>query len=554
MNRVYTVYITLFTIVVALYCSCSGVGPIAGGSSQQGNGILIGRVVDSLGEAAARVSVSLLPSDYNTVKDTVFRNFTDTTDAEGNYRFNNIVSGKYSILARNRKMVTSFLERDITIIDDSIMTAPVATLKKSGSIVTNFSSGEATEGSYLYIPGTDISSQIGSGSSVSLTDVPPGTFTELMLVSNDKEKENILRNDIIVSAGDTTIVQLPFWKYSHRIVLNTTANGANVAENVYDFPLLIRLNSENFNFTQSQNSGQDIRFMKMDGTILSHEIERWNTAEKQAVIWVKIDTVFGNSNHQAFTMYWGNTTAVQASEGAVIFDTALGFKAVFHLDDTLKLYDASMNLSGGTNSGAMSVQGAIGGALKFVNEQETSISFPHKDNLDAVSLLESPNGCTFSWWMFPYEDLDTISSNERRTIIAKGADWGGDYDQDWAIFIWSDSLVLQGYSLYWAHVKTSITSWEPYTWYYITISYNGKTAQWFVNGEPFGPEIAFDYEFQSSDDKAEISVGRLKGASSKKVFDGILDEIRITNMQQSVGWIKLCYMNQRTDNKLVMFE
>ena len=154
--------------------------------------------------------------------------------------------------------------------------------------------------------------------------------------------------------------------------------------------------------------------------------------------------------------------------------------------------------------------------------------------------------------MFPHEDLDTLSGDSRRAIISKGT--GTEYDQDWAIFVWGDSLVLQGYSGEWSYVKTSITPWEPYTWYYITISYNGKTIQWFINGEPLGPAITFDHDFQSFVDITEIFVGRHGKTSLKKVFDGILDEIRITNMQQSVGWIKLCYMNQRTDNKLVIFE
>ena len=41
-------------------------------------------------------------------------------------------------------------------------------------------------------------------------------------------------------------------------------------------------------------------------------------------------------------------------------------------------------------------EGITGGALEFINGQETFVMFPHKDNLDAASLLESPNGCTFS--------------------------------------------------------------------------------------------------------------------------------------------------------------
>ena len=38
------------------------------------------------------------------------------------------------------------------------------------------------------------------------------------------------------------------------------------------------------------------------------------------------------------------------------------------------------------------------------------------------------------------------------------------------------------------------------------------------------------------------------------VFGGLLDEIRIANIQRSANWVKLCYMNQRVDDKLVVFK
>jgi len=36
-------------------------------------------------------------------------------------------------------------------------------------------------------------------------------------------------------------------------------------------------------------------------------------------------------------------------------------------------------------------------------------------------------------------------------------------------------------------------------------------------------------------------------------FKGSIDEVRICSVARSVDWIKLCYMNQRPDNRLVNF-
>ena len=75
MNRGYVIRFLLVAAIVALYCVCSGVGPVSGGSSQQGNGVVVGRVVDDAGKAVASVRVSLLPSDYNPVEGCLYRSF-----------------------------------------------------------------------------------------------------------------------------------------------------------------------------------------------------------------------------------------------------------------------------------------------------------------------------------------------------------------------------------------------------------------------------------------------------------------------------------------------
>jgi hypothetical protein len=201
-------------------------------------------------------------------------------------------------------------------------------------------------------------------------------------------------------------------------------------------------------------------------------------------------------------------------------------------------------------------EGVIGKALKFTNNQETYASYPHKDNLDAANLLENQTGCTFSWWMFPLEKLDTISGETRRDIISKGVGFDDINDQDWAIYVRHDSLVFEGRSLQrgWTVAGTSIASWVSHSWYYVTMCYNGKTVQWFINGEPSGPAVDFDYSFVTSNDKIDIIIGRHYLMPPNEIFDGILDEIRIENLTRSAAWVKLSYLNQKASNSLLMIK
>jgi hypothetical protein len=36
--------------------------------------------------------------------------------------------------------------------------------------------------------------------------------------------------------------------------------------------------------------------------------------------------------------------------------------------------------------------------------------------------------------------------------------------------------------------------------------------------------------------------------------NGVMDEIRIEGAVRSADWVKLCYMNQRNDDKLIVFK
>src|SRR5690348_13327999 len=66
------------------------------------------------------------------------------------------------------------------------------------------------------------------------------------------------------------------WSYYKTLTFNTTF----ISGNVTNYPLLVRLTSTNFDFSQAMTNGEDIRFEDPDGTALSYEIERWNAGSE----------------------------------------------------------------------------------------------------------------------------------------------------------------------------------------------------------------------------------------------------------------------------------
>ena len=79
------------------------------------------------------------------------------------------------------------------------------------------------------------------------------------------------------------------WRYAQTITLDTTASGANVTEDVENYPLAVLLDRSRFDFSQAQANGADIRFFDAAGKALPHAIELWDSRPGSAAIWVLLD-------------------------------------------------------------------------------------------------------------------------------------------------------------------------------------------------------------------------------------------------------------------------
>ena len=118
-----------------------------------------------------------------------------------------------------------------------------------------------------------------------------------------------------------------------RLRIDTTASGANVLEDVRQYPLAVRLDKSRFDFNQARADGADIRFFDSAGKALPHAIELWDKASGSAAIWVLLDLVKGNSKDQSIVMKWGHSSAPNISDSKAVFKRQDGFVGVWHLDE-----------------------------------------------------------------------------------------------------------------------------------------------------------------------------------------------------------------------------
>jgi hypothetical protein len=323
---------------------------------------------------------------------------------------------------------------------------------------------------------------------------------------------------------------------------------------VYGFPILIRLTSNTFDFTQAKTDGADIRFTSSDGKPLPYEIDHWDAVKKNAQIWVKADTVFGNVSTQSITMYWGYSTAADSSTSTAVFDTAEGFQGVWHLGDEWgdSFHDATLNQYYGISPDSARPQIADGtiGTCNVFNGSGDFITMPGTAN----SKLNFPENSFFTvsaWAMLNSFD------NTSHLIVSKG------YEQYYLRLGY-----LPSYSPLWEFAQFSeSTDWQ-------TSSYPATSKQWvLITGVRRGSrqylycnDILVDSLSQAWPNPTatrnttnDLSIGGfLQQVTNPEYegycyFNGAIDEVRILSTAQSADWVRLCYMNQRPDDRLVVF-
>jgi hypothetical protein len=529
--------LSFFYAIFLLCCfSCSrDIPTLSGGSSEIGNAKVSGVIVDASGSPAVSAKVNLIPSNFNPVTDPVDKIVSGVTDADGKFTIIPADTGVYTLQVTQSSGRTRLSIYNIKISKDSSLELDRAALSVPGAIkVIQSTSGEVLSG-YIYIPGTTIKTLISNDTgNILLDSVAPGTIPGIFL-SDDTAK--LLRADIPVSPDSTTIVSNPGWICTKKFYFNTTDGGAGVSGNVYNFPVLIRLTKSNFDFSQAQPNGSDIRFAKADFTPLAYEIERWDSKTEKAEIWVNMDTVFGKDSMQYIIMYWGNEDALGCSNGTAVFDTATGFTGVWHLNENPaagvnSIKDRSANGFNATPTGDMKAsavkEGMIGNGLEFDGTD---------DALDAGNINITGN-YSISLWV----KANSLSSNF--DLVSK---------QD-AYELWYDTaskgIRVEQYSgNAWKGIPEdggavgSVTSGE---WTLITGVFDGDRIRLYLNGIIISETNIIGYYPQTG-----IGNMLLGGGYGQKYTNGIIDEVRIENVARSAGWIKLCYMNQGNNDRLV---
>ncbi len=555
----YTYAGTILLLCIALLQCAGDPQPLASGSGNNtGNAAVKGTIQQADETPAGNVQLSLLPGNYNPAVDT-FTVLVDTTDSLGRYAFSSVPPGTYTISASADAAALRWFRPDVQTAPDETVEVNTGTLlsTRTGVFPLPIDSADG----YAYVPGLDIIGKVDdTRSNVTLENMPRGAFDSLVFCRNHiPQTKLVVARDIKVAADSTFFTPSEhFYKHSGTITLNTTPSGADVSETVYSFPVLIRFNNENFDFSQVREDGGDLYFAKKDGTPIPFEIEQWIEQYSTGAVWVLMDTLAGGSE-QSIRMYWGNPGIDSMSRPAEVFDTANGFASVWHLEEYLPGSDGAPEFEDATynvNHGRDYVSG--GGQLGLIAYGQ-DFNGPN-DHIDANPIALRQGGSTveftFSCWFnidrhaqstlttqYFMELIDTASGTPHRQIYATNKSVAGNTRTPISFSIRTESgdetvtgeLDSEASIPHWRYVVVSVTGRE------VTIYQNGVVSQ----------QVTLEDSPLASNSHTVLRIGRNDATTNDT--KGSIDEVRVSSKARSGAWIKLCFQNQRPQNTLVTF-
>ena len=317
------------------------------------------------------------------------------------------------------------------------------------------------------------------------------------------------------------------WRNMGSIYVLTTPEGASLPTGSVekDFPLLVRLHKDFFDFSQAKADGADVRFSTSAGEPLAHQVEEWDTARGAASIWVRLPVIKGDER-QELRVHWGKSDAVSESRGAAVFNEANGYLSVWHMNSPVRDEVGTLDSK---DEGTTTTPGIIGPARHFAGGQGVFAG----DQINRYPTGSSPH--TSEAW------LRVEQPNGR--VVA----WGNEQAQG--------KVVMQvrgpphiGVDAYFSNANAqgggALAMSE---WVQVVHTYEKGNSRVYVNG-------VLDGVAKSS--ATPLNIKRparlwLGGWYQDYDFVGDLDEVRVSKVARSADWVRLQYENQRRVQMLV---
>lgn len=302
------------------------------------------------------------------------------------------------------------------------------------------------------------------------------------------------------------------WKQRTVVTLNTTAAGVATHGALSGLAVPVRLHSGNFDFVSAKQDGSDIRLVAGDDkTPLKFWIERYDSVNELAVIWVQIPSLLPNSDKNTVYVYAGNDKSpaeggAAASAAGVADPDVL---AEFHFSDA----DAVAADQGGSIKSAAAYtpepNGLIGQSARL---NGSAIEWPQPGSAHVAA----GGSYTISLWVRPDAADGTLFRQGSLAIAVAGGKLSAKVG----------AASIDGGQL-------AAGSWSQ-----VVLALGAGKIDLYVNGAPAGHATG---DAPATDGAIRVGEG----------FRGLVDEFEVSGSARSAEWIQVNYAAQSADAKLL---
>jgi len=307
------------------------------------------------------------------------------------------------------------------------------------------------------------------------------------------------------------------WSYRTKITIAAGKIGADRK------PVLVRLHDGNFKFTDAKQDGSDLRFIAADDkTPLKFHIESYDNLLGIGFIWVDVTPAAGGAPTE-FWLYYNNKNATAGTDPAGTYDSSTA--AVYHFAARdVPAHDETANNNTATSPTKSTDAALIGRGAHF--ENGAVINLPA-----SPSLAIQPGGAmTWSAWVRTTGTAGAVyARRDGNNALVVGLDQGKPY-----VAVTTNGTESRG-------VGSDVIT--P-SWHHIAVSAAGQTIL-YVDGKAVAT--------LATGLPALNSPATLGGDATAGNLSGDMDEVEISRVARSPGFIAAAFANQGPDSQLLTF-
>lgn len=359
-------------------------------------------------------------------------------------------------------------------------------------------------------------------------------------VSSDSTILDVSQEGTIVQEGTGSVkLSAPSWyDYTWPYRIKLTIEADYVDADLTDFPVYLDLNDlpSSFHSNVNQTDARDIRITKGDGTTeIPREVVYYTAASDTGELHFNYSGTLSGSTDTSIYLYYGNSGA--SDYGATdtygrnnVWDS--NYIGVYHLHESSGTHYSSTG-SHDSTSVAVTQQGANIGQLYTADEFASTNDISFAD--DNAYSINTTNQFSAEAWV----KVDSLSA--RQEPLNKGTT----SNYEWGLRIeTSGSLRPTIYTSAGGDHMTCTASSQisTSTWYYLALTSNLSTPRTEVYNN--GSSVCNDTTKSGSYTNGTAAMRIGERVDFANDTDGVIDEVRFSDIARSSNWILTQYNNQ----------